>query len=556
MDFVWSKACHNSFVKAKEFLCKEPCLAIFDPNKVTVLQTDASLEGLGAILKQEQKDGSMKPVAYFSKKLNDCQKRKKAVFLECLAIKEALMYWQHWLLGLHFTVHTDHKPLENLRINSKYDQELSQLMFYLSQFNFSIKYVPGQYNQEADCLSRNPVLEHFESNEELPIVNFIEIDEIILDQKKLTPKILSKSNVLAKNKIYFYHVKERDKIMITPDLAKKIVRLVHEKFGHIGPRQIELKIFPYYFCSNFRSLISDFCHSCDLCIKNKSRVPYQFGHLSHLGPAREPFEIMSLDTIGGFSGNRSPKRYLHLLVDHFTRFAFILTSKYQRAHEFKTLINKVQKNNIKIGTILTDQYSGINSIEFKNFLKDNHINLVFTAVDCPFSNGLNERLNQTLVNRMRCKINEDKRQKSKPWSVISEECVNEYNNTIHSSTLFSPNFLLHGINVNIIPEKFDIKIDLTKAREEAFQNSLRSHERNKTFYDKNKKEIVYKAGDLVYINHGSKLNKNKLDEIRSGPFEIAERISNVMYRVNSGFRKTESNIFHVSKLYPFRCDNP
>lgn len=80
VDFIWSRQCHDSFCKVKDLLCTAPCLAIFDPNKETILQTDASLDGLGAILKQRQTDGSLKPVAYFSKKLNTCQKRKKAVF--------------------------------------------------------------------------------------------------------------------------------------------------------------------------------------------------------------------------------------------------------------------------------------------------------------------------------------------------------------------------------------------------------------------------------------------------------------------------------------------
>lgn len=61
--------------------------------------------------------------------------------------------------------------------------------------------------------------------------------------------------------------------------------------------------------------------------KNKTRGQGKFGLMSHLGPAREPFEIMSIDTIGGFGGSRSTKTYLHLLVDHFTRYTYILTSK-------------------------------------------------------------------------------------------------------------------------------------------------------------------------------------------------------------------------------------
>ena len=61
--------------------------------------------------------------------------------------------------------------------------------------------------------------------------------------------------------------------------------------------------------------------------------------------------------------------------------------------------------------ILTDQYPGINSKEFKNFLKEKNIPIIFTAINSPFSNGLNERLNQTLVNKIRCGISENGRKK-------------------------------------------------------------------------------------------------------------------------------------------------
>lgn len=63
-----------------------------------------------------------------------------------------------------------------------------------------------------------------------------------------------------------------------------------------------------------------------------------------------------------------------------------------------------ERGNIKM--LLTDQYPGINSREFKTFLEEENIQIVFTAVNSPFSNGLNERLNQTLVNKIRCSINE------------------------------------------------------------------------------------------------------------------------------------------------------
>lgn len=74
-------------------MCSQPILAIFVVNAPTVIYTDASIEGIGAVLKQKQPDGERKPIAFFSKKLNKYQKKKKAIFLECLAIKEAIKYW-------------------------------------------------------------------------------------------------------------------------------------------------------------------------------------------------------------------------------------------------------------------------------------------------------------------------------------------------------------------------------------------------------------------------------------------------------------------------------
>jgi Integrase core domain. len=77
--------------------------------------------------------------------------------------------------------------------------------------------------------------------------------------------------------------------------------------------------------------------------KNKSRGQDKIGLMSYLGPARKPFEVVSIDTIGGFGGSRSTKKYLHLLVDHFTRFAYIVTSKTQNSSDFIKLTEKYLK---------------------------------------------------------------------------------------------------------------------------------------------------------------------------------------------------------------------
>ena len=368
--FIWTERCQKAFDKIKALLCSQPILTIFDNNLPIRIYTDASIEGLGAVLKQPQENGEEKPVAYFSKKLNECQKRKKVIYLECLAIKEAIKYWQHWLMGKkHFIVITDHKPLENLNIKSRPDEELGDLTYYLSQFNFDIKYSPGRYNIEADCLSRNPVLEPDENEDkELRVVNLIKLQEIIEDQDK-NIEIQNKKNKLNyRNKIYFNKAKKRQKIILSENFSKLFIKKVHEYYCHIGRNQLQKKVSTFYTAKNLMANIKNLCETCEICIKNKSRKK-KIGLMSHLGPATKPFEIVSIDTIGGFGGSRSTKKYLHLLVDHFTRYAVITTSKTQNATDFISLVNNVITDH-KIEKILADQYPGLNSEKFQDFLRE------------------------------------------------------------------------------------------------------------------------------------------------------------------------------------------
>lgn len=117
--------------------------------------------------------------------------------------------------------------------------------------------------------------------------------------------------------------------MLSESFSKKLIIKIHETYCHIGRSQMINKITPYYTAKNIITNIKTLCDNCEICVKNKLRRKPKYGLMSHLGPATYPFEILSMDTIGGFGGSRSTKKYLHLLVDHFTRYAYILTSKNQ-----------------------------------------------------------------------------------------------------------------------------------------------------------------------------------------------------------------------------------
>ena len=76
---------------------KVPILAYYNPNKELVLQTDASIKGLGACLMQQGK-----PVYFVSKALTDTQKGYVAIKLESLAVAWAMEKFYHLLYSTHF----------------------------------------------------------------------------------------------------------------------------------------------------------------------------------------------------------------------------------------------------------------------------------------------------------------------------------------------------------------------------------------------------------------------------------------------------------------------
>ena len=64
VKFEWTKQCQASFQWLKDLLVMPPVLVYPNFDKSFILHTDASGDGLGAVLEQEQGDGTSHPVAY------------------------------------------------------------------------------------------------------------------------------------------------------------------------------------------------------------------------------------------------------------------------------------------------------------------------------------------------------------------------------------------------------------------------------------------------------------------------------------------------------------
>ena len=89
-----------------------PVLAFANYTKDFLLKTDASKEGLGAVLSQKQEDGWFHPVALAAGHSTTHEKNYHSTKLEVLALKWAVTeHFKEYLLYQPFLVKTDNNPL-------------------------------------------------------------------------------------------------------------------------------------------------------------------------------------------------------------------------------------------------------------------------------------------------------------------------------------------------------------------------------------------------------------------------------------------------------------
>ena len=160
--WYWGASQQRAFQQLKDTLVSSEVLAHYDPNRPTtcIIAADASLTGIGAVLLQVQDDCNRRPVCYASRSLSDTEKRYAVIEKEALATTWACEKFSEYVLGLQFTVETDHKPLVPLLSTtelSKMPPRVLRFRLRLMRFNPQVMYVPGKHQTTADALSRAPV---------------------------------------------------------------------------------------------------------------------------------------------------------------------------------------------------------------------------------------------------------------------------------------------------------------------------------------------------------------------------------------------------------------
>ena len=136
--YSWEPEHDRAFTEVKKEVSSLGVLRYFDPHAETVIEADASLKGLGAVLLQ---DG--KPVCYASKALTETEQRYSNIEREQLGVIWGLERFHYFIYGKSCTIHTDHKPLETIFKKKLSNCRLQRFVLRALKYDVTVKYVKG-----------------------------------------------------------------------------------------------------------------------------------------------------------------------------------------------------------------------------------------------------------------------------------------------------------------------------------------------------------------------------------------------------------------------------
>ena len=144
VQWFWTKEQHVAFDKIKEAVPSAPVLKYFDSSKPTEGSGDASSQGLGFVLTQEDHS-----VTYATRALTQAEQHY-------LAQVFGLEHNHQYVYDRKIILYTDHKPLVSISRKplASAPKRLQRLLLCLQQYDAEIRYRPGRELYLADTLSR------------------------------------------------------------------------------------------------------------------------------------------------------------------------------------------------------------------------------------------------------------------------------------------------------------------------------------------------------------------------------------------------------------------
>lgn len=336
--FRWDMVHDMAFNKIKDSIQNAPALKHYDPNKKIIISADSSSYGLGAVLLQENKDGSREVVCYASRTLNNSERNYAQIEKECLALSWAVNKFRDYIVGIELTLETDHKPLVQILQTKPLDDLTPRLLRFrlqLMRYPYVVTYVPGKTLVVADALSRMPLKDTQTGTEKLTInligsghtdkkLNKIREEQLKCELcKTLRDYTLNgwprKCKVLGNVSDYYQYrqnfsvqddlILYNSRILIPASLQKQTLMDLHK--GHLGITKCRERAKQSVWWKGLSSQIKLLINNCPECVEERINL-------------KEPMVVEEMPTRAwqkiGIDLFKYDGKWYILFIDYYSRY--------------------------------------------------------------------------------------------------------------------------------------------------------------------------------------------------------------------------------------------
>lgn len=563
--FELTEKAKESFHMLKLALTSAPVLRHPDFTREFYIQCDASEFGIGAVLFQKNRDGDENPIAYYSQKLNSCQKNYSVTEKECLAAVLAVKRFRPYVEMMKFTIITDHASLKWLMSLKDLSGRLARWSLQLQAFDFSVEHRRGSENIVPDALSRMPVDGAIEV-EELDPDDYLGFETNAFDSEEYKQLIDTISKNQCKlpdlkvegNKIY-RRVSSNEilnetewKLWIPQDITHVLIEKAHDDISaaHGGIAKTLSRLRTHYYWPKMTSQVKQYINNCQKCKESKPANSVLQPEIGNEVVTERPFQKLYIDFLGKYPRSKKGNAYIFIVVDHFSKFTFLHAMKEATTQNvIQFLVNQIFHTFGVPEIIHSDNGKQFTSKEFGKMIDNYKISHITTAYYSPQSNA-SERVNQSVLAAIRTYIENDHRD----WDLYLSEIERALRTAVHAATGVNPFFALFGYNMYSSGVDYKLAkklqslndhqiLDLNKndrmelMREEIKRNLHQAFETSAKRYNVKARVVRFLPGQEVYRrNHVLSDFKNNINAKFCRKFlkcRVVRPIGNNMYELEN-----------------------
>lgn len=557
----WGKDEKNAFIRLKNLISSDMVVAHFDTSLETSIIVDAGPVGLGAILVQKQKDGTLRPVHFASRTLTDVERRYSQTEREALAVIFGCERFHLYLYGQRFTILTDHNPLTVLYNHSgKPSPRILRWGLRLMSYDYEIKHIPGKTNP-ADMLSICPMphseidIQKSDQTEEyinsLLVYNIpkaVTLSEVIEESKndlvlqeviesmnkeswtskipEIVPYKKVKNQLAYKSGIVF----KEDRLVIPQSLRERILKIAHEH--HQGIVKTKSLLREKVWWPNIDKEVETMIKSCIPCLSVSNSDPPE-PMKTHVMSG--PWEKVHVDLCGPFPSGE----YILGIVDANSRWPELHIIKSTTSDTIVDCLDRTFTTHGYPDTIITDNASNLTSVKCEDYCMLNGIKHQKSIPYWPQGNSEVERFYKTILKTIRTCNTE-----GRDWRKEIFKFLLTYRNTPHCTTKKTPAMLLMN---RTLKDKLPTISHISDAFKEAQGNDQLNKQKSKQFYDekKNVKKHLIQVGDDVMMKQDK---DNKLTTaFNPNPYKVV-KVEGPAITIQDGDQKFIRNAAHLKVI--------